>query len=218
MNNRWAEEYPADYQSLVQRSIGPIPHDLFLKGKAAWLRRFARPRELVRMLDIGCGVGLLHPYLNGFDLTGIDVSPAAVREAEAGNPKARYASYDGVTIPFQSGSFDLAIAVTVMHHVPAESWPSFVAEASRILRPDGVLVIMEHNPINPLTRLSVRKSPLDFDAVLLRAGTTESLLLDAGLVGVGTDYIFFTPFGGLPDRLLRWLPLGAQYVTWGFRA
>jgi SAM-dependent methyltransferase len=221
--DRWAESYPTDYSAQVERAIGFVgaSHDFFIRGKADWLRRFLADKRIAPndTLDVGCGIGLLHRYLlgTGTKIIGTDVSSDALAEAKKRNPTADYHVYDGKILPFSSGSFDLVLAVTVMHHVPPDQWQEFVAEAARVLRPGGVFIVIEHNPLNPLTLYSVRKSELDFDA--LRARTVGKLMAQAGLKRCSRDYIFFTPFATTQpiDRALRWFPLGAQYSAYGFK-
>jgi SAM-dependent methyltransferase len=223
---RWREgTYPTDYSGQVQKAINFIgaKHDYFIEGKARWLRAFlkARGMTVTHALDIGCGVGLLHRYLRDFipSLVGVDLSVEAIKEAKQRNPGNAYQAYDGARLPFPDGIFDLVLAVTVMHHVPTSQWSHFVAEARRVLRRGGVFVVIEHNPLNPLTLYSVNQCPFDEDAVLLRAGQVRSLMAENGLHGLGQDYIFFTPFSvkmiQAIERRLAWLPLGAQYAAWG---
>jgi SAM-dependent methyltransferase len=199
MANRWAESYPADYSTAVERALFGLPHDYFVRGKAEWLKGFVARRRLSAetILDVGCGVGLLHRYLT--NVTGVDVSSHALDEAAQRNPGASYRLYDGRTLPFPDRSFDIVLAVTVLHHVPPAQWDSFAREAARVAR--QAVVVIEHNPWNPLTRLSVARSELDHDAILLSARTTRSLLRNAGLHRIGADSLFFT----------------AQYAVYGFR-
>ena len=186
---KWREEaYPTDYQDQVNRAIGFIgaKHDFFVAGKARWLQRFLKRHGIdgstASLLDIGCGIGLLHPYLTPMvgRLSGVDLSASAVAEAKARNAEAHYRAYEGDRLPFENGQFDLALAVTVMHHVPIAQWPAFVNEAKRVLKPGGAFIVIEHNPLNPATLYSVKKSELDTDAVLLRARETVGLMRDAG--------------------------------------
>lgn len=201
--SRWAESYPTDYSAEVRRALFGLPHDWFLRGKGEWLRSWfsERGREPGDVLDIGCGTGLLHRYLPGH-ITGCDLSQSALDQAAERNPSVHYRRHDGAVLPFLDASFDTALAVTVMHHVPPAEWPSFLAEAKRILRPGGALIVNEHDPWNPMTRLSVKISPLDHDAVLLTARRTKRLMREAGLIGVGSDSLFYT----------------AQYCAYGFTA
>ena len=102
-----------------------------------------------------------------------------------------------------------------MHHVPPANWASFLTEMTRVVRPGGLVAIVEHNPINPLTQWIVRSCPFDENAVLLRSGRLARLFRGAGLIELDRRFIIFTPFSGgffrQLDESLRWLPLGAQY-------
>lgn len=228
---RWSEEaYPDDYRGQVQRAIGftGISHDFFIVGKARWLEQFVARTHLqgrtIALLDVGCGMGLLHQHLVGVTtrIVGVDVSADALETARKSNPLFDYKRYEGETLPFEADRFDIVLAVTVMHHVPVDRWPIFVKEAFRVLKPGGALVVIEHNPLNPLTRLAVNRCEFDADAVLLRAGKTKSLLENAGFENIGCDYIFFTPFKNsliqIAERKLRSFPFGAQYSAYGFKA
>jgi SAM-dependent methyltransferase len=128
-----------------------------------------------------------------------------------------FVSYDGTTLPFPAGSFDVVIAICVLHHVPEPDQSSFLRELTRVTRSGGVIAVFEHNPANPLTRRAVRGCELDVGVELLRAKDVERLLAGTGARVVSRDYFLFTPFGGrlgsTVDRLLRRLPLGGQHVV-----
>ena len=173
----------------------------------------------LEVLDVGCGQGLIHPYLHpsksNLKLTGIDVAGTVIDEAKAANPHVHYDVYDGERLPYGADTFDAAFAIAVMHHVPPANWASFLAEMSRVVRPGGLVAIVEHNPINPLTQWIVRSCPFDENAVLLRSGRLARLFRATGLVELERRFIIFTPFDSAffrqLDAGLSWLPLGAQY-------
>jgi SAM-dependent methyltransferase len=177
----------------------------------------------MRLLDIGCGVGLIHRHIapDFGDVVGVDVAGDALEVAQSVNPSVRYQTYDGVRLPFEENAFDTAVATCVMHHVPPQQWLVFVAEAIRVLRPGGVFMVFEHNPWNPLTRLAVARCAFDFDAVLLNPPRLTALLRGGGLADVSREFMFFTPFSNAPaqwaEQRLRWCPAGAQYVAFGRR-
>ncbi len=176
----------------------------------------ARPLDV---LDVGCGHGFIHRFLRPSDgevkLTGIDVAETIIEEARKANPNVLYDVYDGQRLPYPAQSFDVAFAIAVMHHVPPKNWNAFIAEMRRVVRRGGIVAIIEHNPINPLTQRVVRRLRMDENAVLLGAGRLARLIADSGMVELERRFILFTPFGGAffhrVDSLLRWLPLGAQY-------
>ena len=68
-------------------------------------------------------------------LSGIDVSAQSIAQARASNDQFEYQAFDGKTFPYDCGSFDLATAICVLHHVPPAEWPGFVAEMRRVVRP-----------------------------------------------------------------------------------
>ena len=63
--------------------------------------------------------------------------------------------YDGEKLPFPDETFDVVLAICVLHHVPVSQRYTFVSEMVRVARSGGVVAIFEHNPFNPLTRHAV---------------------------------------------------------------
>jgi SAM-dependent methyltransferase len=224
--DQYREGYSQQIDSAI--SFSGQPQDFFTRAKARYLLDvFSTLRSLHKeggsrpldVLDIGCGQGLIHPHLrtaqSGIKLTGIDVAGEVIEEARASNPDVRYDIYEGNRLPYPDRTFDVAYAIAVMHHVPPGDWESFLVEASRVVRPGGLVIIIEHNPLNPLTQKIVRSCPFDQNAVLLRSGRLAELFRAAGMVDLERQFIIFTPFD-TPffhklDASLGWLPLGAQY-------
>ena len=102
-----------------------------------------------RILDIGCGTGvdleeMLEPTLPGGHVTGIDVSVAAIEEADrrfAARPEIDVLVADVHELPFEDGSFDAARADRVLLHL--EQPDRALAEVRRVLAPGGRLAILE---------------------------------------------------------------------------
>ena len=223
------DAYSGNYNDVVNASIAfsGLKVDFFTRAKAERLvgligERFPGRRDL-SILDIGCGVGNYHPYLvDRFDgIHGVDVSAKSVATARGNNPRVDYRAYDGHTLPFPDASFEAVYTICVMHHVPPAQWPAFADEMMRVLKPGGMALVFEHNPLNPLTRYVVSSCEFDADAVLLRCGKTESLLRGASFTDVASRYILTIPASaGLFRRLdgmMERLPLGAQYFTQGIK-
>ena len=228
-NSRWALDPYPDYVAQVNRSIAfsGLEQSFFTRGKAKRIlevlrRRGCEPAQM-RLLDIGCGVGLVHRRLAGEfrELIGVDVARDALTTAKRNNPRVCYREQVGQNLPVEAASFDAATTVCVMHHVPLDQRPRFLAQAWSALRPGGWFMAFEHNPWNPLTRLAVARCPFDFDAVLIDPARMTAILREAGFVDVAREFLFFTPFANaLAERLeqmLRPLPTGAQYVAIGRR-
>jgi len=221
--------YVATYQEQIRQSqsFARVHQAVYLQIKANALKRLVQERfgdtRTARVLDVGCGMGLMETHLDGAfaELVGVDPASQAIEYAQRSAVCARFASYDGRCLPFPDRQFDVAFAVCVMHHVPPPQWPQFLAEIERVLRPGGMVVIFEHNPFNPLTRLAVARCAFDRDAVLLPGRNTVQLLEASGLVHVRRRYLLFLPWEGrvwsAAERMLGWLPLGAQYYVAGFK-
>jgi SAM-dependent methyltransferase len=221
------DAYADGYAEEVNRSIAflGVKVDYFTQVKAGYLLdalagHFGDPGK-VRLLDIGCGVGGCHPLIADkvASLDGTDISAASVEQAAARNAGASYRPYDGQRLPYEDGQFDAAMAICVMHHVPPAQWPAFAREMRRILRPGGLALVFEHNPLNPLTRRAVSNCAFDEDAVLLGQRRTRALLRAAGFSKVRSRAILSVPSIGPRSRALDLalgrLSLGAQYVARG---
>lgn len=225
--DRHAADYDGGLDNPVKRLMGNSA-DQFIAVKARWLLR--REPGLgsggLSLLDYGCGAGDMMRVLATLgargELSGCDVSSGMLEEAarrwpEALGPAPRLAGQDGALTPFPDGRFDVAVISAVLHHVPVADRPAVYAELGRVLRPGGRLYVFEHNPRNPLVRYVIARTPIDADAVLLDAREVRHGLLDSGRYELETDYLMFMP-PGLAflrpiDRVLTWLPLGAQYAV-----
>jgi SAM-dependent methyltransferase len=200
-------------------------HEFFIAAKGEMINALIEkelPAGGASLLDVGCGHGFVHGTVMaaGHRVTGVEIAAEVLEMARSANPGARYLAYDGETLPFTDGMFDIAIAMCVLHHVPVGQWDAFVAELKRVVRPGGLIAIFEHNPLNPVTRRIVANCPLDEGVTLVWPGRLTRSLREAGCNAMRTNYIFFTPFGQrlfrLLDRSLHWLPFGAQYCTIGW--
>jgi ubiquinone/menaquinone biosynthesis C-methylase UbiE len=220
------DRYRNNYQDVVQSSIdfSGLSHGFFMRAKADLLRELIARRlgpEKPAMLDVGCGVGSFHPLLRGMTgrLCGIDVSSASIAQARADNRDIDYLAFDGRRFPFDDAGFDLVTAICVLHHLAPAERAHFMSEMRRVARPGGLICVIEHNPLNPLTRLAVARCEFDRDAVLLGAGTARQLMAAGGLRAIGARYFLLLPWEAKLARRIEGafsnVPLGAQYAAFG---
>ena len=101
-----------------------------------------------RILSLGCGIGdtelLLAPYVG--EIVGIDLSPAAIRQAREDSQNAGVTNVtfmEGIfeEMSVQGEAFDAAIAIFFLHHMPALE--PLAARIGEWLRPGGVLYALD---------------------------------------------------------------------------
>jgi SAM-dependent methyltransferase len=226
----YALNYSAGMDNPLKKRMGGDAED-FIEVKTDWL-----VRDLSRavhadasngefgLLDYGCGAGTLLSLLRrrglSWTLAGCDISQEMLKEARSrwslDDPPDFRAIVDEKA-PFDSAQFDAVVLSSVLHHVETASRGNVYSEALRVLKPGGRIYIFEHNPYNPVTRWVVKHTPIDKNAVLLTPTEVCAGLDIAGARGTRKSYIMFFPPKWAScrrfERLIHWLPCGAQYVV-----
>jgi ubiquinone/menaquinone biosynthesis C-methylase UbiE len=127
-------------------------------GTADVMRRMAIPpvvesvagRRRPRILDIACGTGRflrqLGAALPRAKLYGLDLSPHYLKRAGqvlSGAADVSLAVENAEALPFADGFFDAATSVFLFHELPADARRNVAAEAWRVLKPGGRLVVCD---------------------------------------------------------------------------
>src|SRR4051812_4997948 len=109
------------------------------------------PARSRRVLDLGSGVGSTALYLarrRPVEVVGVSLSPTQVQRADEFAAQSgplrggvRFLPGDFTALPDDLGEFDLALAIESFVHADPAS--GFLAEAARVLRPGGVLVVID---------------------------------------------------------------------------
>jgi SAM-dependent methyltransferase len=216
--NEAAELYELQVEDAIR--FARREHAFFLAAKAEALLELVERRlpsgAPVRALDVGCGDGRLDAMLEPLgELHGVDVSPEMVATAAESVPHGCFQVADGTHLPFADGAFDLTFTICALHHVEPLDRPSYMQELARVTRAGGLVVVFEHNPVNPLTRLVVRRCAFDEGVVLAGRRRVSRLARAAGLTVEEVRYILLFPWKRAPfpqlERRLARLPAGAQY-------
>jgi ubiquinone/menaquinone biosynthesis C-methylase UbiE len=150
MADVWSEVASLDEEAQgrladVLETRGSEPRQLAMR--AAFLDA-AGPLAGARVLDVGCGTGVLSRALagraSGGSVLGIDAAPALLaraRELSRDAPGLRFVEGDARALPLEDASADAVFLDSTLSHVPGPE--RAVAEAFRVLRPGGVLAVFD---------------------------------------------------------------------------
>ena len=113
------------------------------------LMRRLLPLSGAKVIDLGCGNAEIPRRLLKHGLvasvTGLEVDPAQHAQNLAATPVAGldfvFAGADD--IPFDANSFDIAMMLKSLHHVPLDRLDRALAEIERVLAPGGMLYVSE---------------------------------------------------------------------------
>ena len=104
------------------------------------------PRRGLRILDVGCGAGVMTQHLCRYGrVLGIDFSAPAIAAARRFAPEAefRVASVEDLAA---GAGFDVITAFDVMEHIPAAERPAFLAGLAARLDGDGLVIASTPHP------------------------------------------------------------------------
>ena len=163
------------------------PLHKFNPARLAFIRRQAlarfgrdghqrRPFEGLKLLDIGCGGGLLSEPMSrlGFEVTGVDASErgigAATAHAEAQGLPITYRASTAEQLEAEgAGPFDLVLNMEVIEHVadPGE----YLRTTARLLAPGGMMILATLN--RTLKALALAKVGAEYVLRWVPAGTHD---------------------------------------------
>jgi 2-polyprenyl-6-hydroxyphenyl methylase / 3-demethylubiquinone-9 3-methyltransferase len=132
---------PGQYDDLAARWWDPRGPFAMLQWIAAARGALVPPatRTGAVLVDLGCGAGLLAPHVvaKGYRHVGVDLIASALAQAAAhGVTPVRG---DVLAVPLADGCAEVVCAGEILEHVPDLS--GVVAQACRLLRPGGLLVL-----------------------------------------------------------------------------
>ena len=210
------DEYARDYDEILRESVGFLGKntDYYSQMKVNVLKRHV-PERVNSILEYGCGTGRSFKHLRErfpeARLFGCDVSEESLQVARKCNPTATCLNMDQVCR--ESDGFDIVLLPNVLHHVPPGEREKVMTEVRGLVKTGGKLCIVEHNPLNILVRLIVKKCPLDRNAVLLSLRESKRLL--GGFTRVASGYFLFFPASlsclARVEPLFSQVPLGGQF-------
>lgn len=219
----------AEYDDYIEGYLAAKDRQLAFSGEASeffarykveklreWLPELADQPAVI--LDYGCGGGWMTRYVRDqfprAAVTGVDASSKSIAYAREHYPDIEFTCVQSAELPFTEGTFDLALASGVIHHLPVAERRTCLDGVFRVIKPGGWFVMFEMNPFNPASVYVFKRSRFDRTAAMLLPASSRRLLSRYGRVK--TKYYLFFP-GFL--RSLRFLepymakiPFGAHYA------
>lgn len=124
--NATAEFYNRRYQEIQKRKFQRITSDLI---------------KVKRILDVGCGTGLLIDELarDKHQIVGVDLSSKMLRKAKRHEGGVTLISADADKLPFKDESFDAVVSVTLLQNMPNPKHA--VREMARVAKQGGIIAI-----------------------------------------------------------------------------
>jgi ubiquinone/menaquinone biosynthesis C-methylase UbiE len=127
------------------------------------------------VLEVGCGTGVLTRVLAALPaverVVGVDIADALLDRARELAPDIEFAQADARSLPFADERFDVVVFDSTFSHVPEPE--RAVAEAFRVLRPEGLLAafdgdyatatvaLAEHDPLQTCVDAMMANSVTD---------------------------------------------------------
>ena len=195
----------------------------YLRKRADYLARLCPSGAA---LDVGCGTGALASLLSarGYQVVGVDPSAGMLDVMRSRAPAVQAIQAPGSSLPFEDDQFDLVVSVATFHHIAApDEVRRTLGQMVRVCRPNGHVVVWDHNPRNPYWGNLMARVPQDtgderlIGAAEIVAGLTQSRaqVLRVEQLGLVPD---FTPRAALPlavaaERLFEKAPLLNRYAA-----
>lgn len=161
----WDKEHKHPYVLLQMDSENPSSG---ISQLIDWLKERGIATGL-RGIELGCGKGrnVIGLAKLGFEMKGIDFSPAAIKEAKKRARKAGVADRAKFLVhdatqrwPFETDTFELAVDCFVTTDIESSQGRKFAAdEITRVLQPAGYLLAYLLSPEDEFHKEMLRKSP-----------------------------------------------------------
>lgn len=212
------DDYASNYHKIMQEQhakFGDVAY--YSEYKVQIVKNLCYSFTNVRILEYGCGIGLNLPYLQkafpNSNIYGFDISKESLELAQKQNPTVTVIEENNIKKYEQF--FDLIFVAGVYHHINPLHRQGVTDNIARLLKTDGIVIVFEHNPKNPITRHLVNTCEFDKDAVLLAKSELENIFEMSGLKCKKSGYCLFIPprFKKINfiEKYLKNLPIGGQY-------
>jgi len=138
-----------------------------------------------RILDVGCGIGSLEERFPDHEMIGVDRSEAMIQAARD-RVSAPLVLGDATALPIATASVDAVVFVSTLEFIPDSD--AVLAEATRVLTSEGVLVALVLNTRSEYVRSNLQREGSYFQRMVHR---DSEVLTDTILEYVEGEQEFF---------------------------
>ena len=133
-----------------------------------WILDLLKVKPEKKLLDIGCGQGLLlhEAQKKGLKTYGIDISSEAVKLARVNSPESDLVCGDAAKLPWENAKFDYITNIGSLEHFRDPE--GCLSQMKRTLKPEGEAVVMLPNLYyyrHIMDKLFRGKNPTSYQAV-----------------------------------------------------
>ena len=171
------------------------------------------------ILDFGCGDGLMTEEINlkfpSTKMYGTDNSGESIEIAEKKHPHITFKTTTNNLHMFEKNMFEVIVCAGVFHHIQFSEHKDYISEITRVLKPGGVFVMFELNPLNPGTQYIFKNHPMEVNAKMLMPWYTKKLLSQYGKTTF-KSYSFFpriVSFLRPLEKYITKIPFGGLYAV-----
>ena len=206
----------------------PLTQGFFYREKMRAIHRVAPDLSFETILEVGGGQGgltaLLYPRSQ---ITNLDFDPQYATAPCNQQAQVRFVCGDATALPFEDQAFDAVTMFDVLEHIPDHK--TAIAEAFRVLRPNGFLLVSTPNENWRFPYYAIMKPicPAEADVMAewghVRRGYTLTDLEQLIELPYQNAATFINPitvvghdvaFSNLPNRVRRSLCMMLSPVIW----
>lgn len=166
-----------------------------------------------RILDIGCGDGVLLSFIKNAKLYGVDLDQTSLDFA-ATKVNAKFIQAPATKLPFKNNCFDVVLAAEIIEHLTQPK--KLIQEVKRVLKPGGYLIIT--TPVKQSGKLTDQLHVQEFSATeltkLLQTYFQSVTIFQSHPLWLKKLYTFtLFNFGRFHLDLFRWLINALTLIT-----